>query len=79
MNDPIYDRLSSLLQRRYKLEVSELSPDATVADLGLDSLFVEELMLLMPDVFGVDTTDVPSRDLTLSEISDWLREQGARP
>lgn len=79
MNDPIYDRLSSLLRRRYKLDVSEVSPDATVADLGLDSLFVEELMLVMPDLFGVDTTDIPGRDLTLSEISDWLREQGARP
>ncbi len=78
MTDPIYDRLAALLHRRYQLDTAVLSPDATVADLGLNSLFVEELVLIMPDLFGVDTTDVPGPHLTLAEISDWLRERGAR-
>jgi len=76
MNDPIYERLALLLQRRYHLDPAVLSPGSTLAELGLDSMFIEELLLIMPDVFGVDTTDTPRRDLTLDQVSDWLREHG---
>ncbi|MCX4961239.1 phosphopantetheine-binding protein [Streptomyces virginiae] len=76
--DGLYGRLIRLLGRRYHLETAQLTPDATFADLGLDSLAVEELLFIMPDVFGITTDEIPERGMTLGQLADWLRERGAR-
>ncbi|WP_280465487.1 amino acid adenylation domain-containing protein [Nocardia brasiliensis] len=76
-SDPLYTKLVGLLERRYRVDTAAVAPTTRFTELGLDSLALEELLLIMPDIFGVAVTNLPGRDLTLGQVTGWLRDQGA--
>jgi acyl carrier protein len=60
-------RLSALLVKDYKLDPAALDPDAPLADLGIDSLGVAELMFNIEDEFRVT---IPGDPVALRTIGD---------
>lgn len=60
-------RLRALLVKDYKLDPAALDPDAPLADLGIDSLGVAELMFNIEDEFKVT---IPGDPVALKTIGD---------
>lgn len=46
-------RIVELLVEKYGVDAAKVSPDATLADLGLDSLSVAELVFDIEDLFSI--------------------------
>ncbi|MBA2962948.1 MULTISPECIES: acyl carrier protein [Ramlibacter] len=65
-----FDRLAALVAQQHAVDPTALTPATGLADAGLDSLAVAELLFTIEDTFGVnlgdmDVTDVPA---TVGEV-----------
>jgi acyl carrier protein len=49
----VYEQLSELMVERFLVDPENLTPEATFEDLGMDSLFLVELILEVQRVFNV--------------------------
>lgn len=68
MNDR-YSELAQTLIDKFAVPAEEISPHATLADLGLDSLAVAELFLNLQENWGVRLEDdADSGYLTLEQL-----------
>jgi len=56
-----------LLVEKYGIDADKISPDATLADLGLDSLSVAELVFDIEDLFGIEVKADDAEFKTLGE------------
>jgi acyl carrier protein len=66
-----FETLVDILNRDYGLAPDTITPEATLATLGLDSLSVLELMFKIEDRFGVKITEDTPTDLV--HVSDVVR------
>jgi acyl carrier protein len=48
-----FDRLCAILMKDYKLEAGQLTPEAPLEALGIDSLGVADLLFNIEDAFGI--------------------------
>lgn len=51
-------RLADLIASQHQLDPARVQPEAGLADVGLDSLAVAELLFSIEETFGVDLGDV---------------------
>lgn len=65
-----FDRLRAILARDYKLEVSAVTPDSPLDQLGLDSLATVELLWNVEDEFKIK---LPSEPVPLVTVDDVVR------
>ncbi|WP_190812414.1 acyl carrier protein [Saccharopolyspora pogona] len=73
----LYIRLGELLTSWFDVENSDLRPDASLDDLGLDSLAQVELGQLLEQNFGVEVTDAEMEKMaTLTDILEALEKKG---
>ena len=65
-----FERLIQLISAQYHLDTSSLTLATGLADAGLDSLAVAELLFSIEEDFGVDLGDVPPDAVpaTLGEV-----------
>jgi acyl carrier protein len=69
------EALQSILIEEFKLSPDRLRPEATLADLGIDSLDLVDLFFKIEDRFGLKITDdVPRSLVTLGEVAAYLDE-----
>lgn len=61
------DQVIELLVNKYGVEASKASSEATMADLGLDSLSVAELLFDIEDEFGIEVDVDEASFSTLGE------------
>jgi len=54
MQKSIADRIMDLIADKAMLDRSQVSPEASLADLGLDSLLVVELIFAIEEAFGIE-------------------------
>ena len=58
------ERIRAILVKDYKLNPEQITPDAALSDLGVDSLGIAELMFNIEDEFGLvlelDSTQITS-------------------
>ncbi len=47
-------QIVELLVQKYGVDATKVSPDATMADLGLDSLSVAEMIFDIEDLFSIE-------------------------
>lgn len=72
----MYDILVSILTDRFQVQPELLSPDATPAALGLDSLFVVELSLVLERDPGVEIgIDELAEAMTLADIARVMQDR----
>ncbi|MET9431576.1 MULTISPECIES: acyl carrier protein [unclassified Streptomyces] len=69
--------LSHILSSRFGVPEEEITADATLRDLDLDSLAIAELTLVVRDDLGVPCTDDEMRPQdTLGQLVQLLRSRG---
>jgi acyl carrier protein len=54
-----FERLTKLIAAQYHLDTSTVTLDTGLADAGLDSLAVAELLFSIEEDFAIDLGDVP--------------------
>jgi len=54
MQKSIADRIMDLIADKAMLDRGQVSPEASLADLGLDSLLVVELIFAIEEAFGIE-------------------------
>lgn len=74
-----FDRLSAILMKDYKLQAEQLTPDAPLETLGIDSLGVADLLFNIEDYFGISLPPEPVQLLTLGDVVRFIDELVARP
>ena len=55
-----FERLMQLISAQYHLDTTSVTAATGLADAGLDSLAVAELLFSIEEDFGVDLGDVPA-------------------
>ena len=75
--------LSELLVRDYRVDPERLTADATLQDLGIDSLGTVELLWSVEERLGIQLPHDPPALSTLGEVVAYVdtlvAEQAARP
>lgn len=63
-------RIIAMLVKDFKVDPDQLTPDARLEDIGIDSIGVAELLFSIEDAFGLKLPDVP---LDLATFGDVVR------
>ena len=64
----IYEKISEMLAKALDCSVSDITPESTFEDLGIDSLDIAELIMKIEDEFGIEL----EMDETLKKVSDLV-------
>nr|WP_055566937.1 phosphopantetheine-binding protein [Streptomyces atriruber] len=72
------DRVTVLLKKNFGVRLDDVSPDAPLYQLSIDSLALEELLLLIEDECAIDMADMTltSRD-TVAALMSVVRQKAA--
>lgn len=69
------EAIQSILIEEFKLSPDRLRPEATLADLGIDSLDLVDLIFQIEDRFGLKIMDdVPRSLATLGDVAAYIDE-----
>jgi acyl carrier protein len=69
------EALQTILIKEFKLGPERLAPEATLADLGIDSLDLVDLIFKIEDRFGLKVTDdVPRSLATIGDVAAYVDE-----
>ena len=74
-----FDRLCAILMKDYKLEPDQLTPDAPLEALGIDSLGVADLLFNVEDEFGISLPPEPVQLLTIGDVAQYIDQLMAAP
>jgi acyl carrier protein len=67
-----FERLSAILARDYKLAPEQLTLDAPLAGLGIDSLGTMELLWTVEETFGITMPPDPVALPTLGDVVRYI-------
>lgn len=74
-------QIIELLAEKYGVDAAKVSPDATMADLGLDSLSVAELVFDIEDLFSIEIDAADAEFRTFGEaialVDRYIAAKGA--
>jgi acyl carrier protein len=72
-----FDRLMDLISSQHHLDLSEVTAQTGLADVGLDSLAVAELLFSIEETFKVNLGDVPPESIpaTVGEIVNMIDDK----
>lgn len=72
----MYDKIKELLIEELSINADDITPTAElVADLGINSLELADLILLCEEKFDVEIgDDVVHRFITVGDVADYLEE-----
>jgi acyl carrier protein len=57
LGESMYEQLKQIMERKFQVPIEDIEPEATLNDLGLDSLDLVELALAIEREIGVRVTD----------------------
>jgi acyl carrier protein len=81
MNPSTFNAISTVLVDKFHVEVAQVRPDASLDQLGLDSLALMEFVFAVEDRFDVripeDRLDPRQAGVTLGHLADLLDEAAA--
>ncbi len=69
-----YAFMAEVLSEKYDIAREAISPEATLAELGLDSLTVVELLFDVEDEFGIEVPEERATFETLAEAAALVDE-----
>lgn len=67
-----FDRLCAILLKDYKLTPDQLTADAPLEALGIDSLGVAELLFNVEDEFKISLPPEPVELLTIGDVAQFI-------
>ena len=69
-----YSYLAEVLVDKYDVDEDRIRPEATLTDLGLDSLMVVEFLFDVEDEFNIEVPDDRAEFETLNEAATLIDE-----
>ncbi len=69
-----YAFLAQVLSEKYDVDPDTISPEATLTELGLDSLTIVELLFDVEDEFGIEIPEERATFQTLAEAAALVDE-----
>ncbi len=69
-----YAFLAQVLSEKYDVDPDAISPEATLTELGLDSLTIVELLFDVEDEFGIEIPEERATFQTLAEAAALVDE-----
>ncbi len=69
-----YVFLAEVLSKKYDVDPDAISPEATLTELGLDSLTIVELLFDVEDEFGIEVPEERATFQTLAEAAALVEE-----
>ena len=69
-----YSYLAEVLAEKYDVDEDKIQPEATLADLGLDSLMEVEFLFDVEDEFDIEVPDERAEFETLNEAAALIDE-----
>ncbi|HIA98757.1 MAG TPA: acyl carrier protein [Gemmatimonadetes bacterium] len=69
-----YSYLAEVLVDKYDVDEDKIRPEATLTDLGLDSLMVVEFLFDVEDEFNIEVPDDRAEFETLNEAATLIDE-----
>ena len=69
-----YTFLADVLSEKYDVDPDAISPEATLTELGLDSLTIVELLFDVEDEFGIEVPEERDTFETLAEAAALVEE-----
>ncbi len=66
------ERLTKILVERYKIDAERLTPQQPLAELGMDSLGMVELLFMIEDEFGVKLPQDVDTFPTLADAARYI-------
>jgi len=69
-----YSYLAEVLVDKYDVDEDKIGPEATLTDLGLDSLMVVEFLFDVEDEFNIEVPDDRAEFETLNEAATLIDE-----
>jgi acyl carrier protein len=63
-----FDYIKQLLVDKYEVKSETIKPESTLADLGIDSLTVVEMIFDVSEKYGIDIPDERLKFTTLGEV-----------
>ena len=69
-----YAFLADVLSEKYEVDPDAISPEATLTELGLDSLTIVELLFDVEDEFGIEVPEERATFETLAEAAALVDE-----
>ncbi|MFG2632235.1 acyl carrier protein [Streptomyces sp. NPDC048473] len=74
----MYEKMSEVLISHLGLDPESVHPEATLTDLGVDSLSMIELALVLQDDYGIDAEGIDTVG-TLAQAARYLEEAATAP
>lgn len=68
-------RIIAMLVKDFKVDPDQLTPDARLEDIGIDSIGIAELLFSIEDEFGLRLPDVPLDLATFGEVVIYVDGQ----
>lgn len=73
--EPVHDHVTTVLTDKFEVAPGDVRPDATLTELGLDSLGVTELAVTLQEHWGVEVPeDAFTGDSTLRDVVTRTRD-----
>jgi len=69
-----FEYIKQVLAEKYDVKPESIAPEATLTDLGLDSLSIAELMFDVGDKYEIDIPDDRANFTTLGEAAALVDE-----
>jgi len=69
-----YAFMAEVLTEKYDVDRETISPEATLTELGLDSLTIVELLFDVEDEFGIEVPEERANFETLAEAAALVEE-----
>ena len=70
----IYDAIAELIAERNDCDVSEITPESTFADLGIDSLDTVEMLMELEDKVGFEI-ELDQKVETVGELAEFIESK----
>jgi acyl carrier protein len=75
-----YPHIRELLIEKYEVSAEAITPEATLTELGLDSLSIAEMLFDVADKYDIDIPDARVQLTTLGEaaalVDEVVRQKG---
>ncbi len=69
-----FDAIAKIVAERTGCEVSDVKPESTFAELGIDSLDTVELLMSLEDVIGIEI-ELDQKVETIGELDKFIQSK----
>ena len=69
-----FDGIAKIVAERTGCEVSDVKPESTFAELGIDSLDTVELLMSLEDVIGIEI-ELDQKVETIGELDKFIQSK----